>query len=251
MVWRLASTPGPPTPAPPPVWCLHAAAGRLPEVQHHPPPPRVRTLHGSMPAHLECGASMPARLGFGRAALPATTSAHRRRPQALCPIPRSPTPSAPWNSFRESISLGRWISIGTAEKALRVNFSIPVPRILWWYCSLYLVLLGFAHCWGNPVASKHESVKQDLAASLNVLWYWSVPIFRLKDLYELVAVALCNLHWWCSIKGLFEVAEPASVTFVSILFYVRTDSNNNNTLWCYNLLCDQDFNIYLWKNIYI
>lgn len=50
-------------------------------------PPRVRTLHGSMPAHLECGASMPARLGFGRAALPTTTSPHRRHPQAPVPHP--------------------------------------------------------------------------------------------------------------------------------------------------------------------
>ena len=123
-------------------------------------------------------------------------------------------------------------SINSSIFVLRVNFSIPVPRILWWYCSLYLVRLGFAQCWGNPVASRHESVKQDLAASLNVLWYWSVPIFRLKDLYELVAVALCNLHWWCLIKGLFEVTEPVSVTIVSMLFYVRSDSNNNNTLWC-------------------
>ncbi|KAG2557394.1 uncharacterized protein LOC120686223 isoform X2 [Panicum virgatum] len=40
-----------------------------------------------MPAHLECGASMPARLGFGRAALPTTTSPHRRHPQAPVPHP--------------------------------------------------------------------------------------------------------------------------------------------------------------------
>ena len=141
MVRCLASKPGPLTPVPPRVWCLRAAAGRLPEVWHHPPPLMVRTLHGSMRAHLECGASTPARLEFGLAALPATTSTHRRRPQAPVPRPSKPDPERSlelflWIPLAEEVGIHRYskkkkkklyasISLFPFKDSWMVLFSLP------------------------------------------------------------------------------------------------------------------------------